>query len=233
MYMVNTLNDFIPTLHNIFNPLSQKKQQKIETDLKTINTNISTMALSYVDFIAKNVEVCVKYYVNREPRWYRGKVVRVLDRFIDNNLDECIKCIVKYDKDKYTEVFNESDYNTDEENAWCFGDNFVSLVESIKAIVDDIDETDIGEQDHNEVSQSDDTDETEHTSDTTTTDNDGTEESDDGNDNEEVFTDEPKRKRHSLANNLGATLFMLAPWIASGVALYNARKEIFAALSKF
>ncbi len=187
------------------------------------------MALSYVDFIAKNVEVCVKYYVNKEARWYSGKVVRVLERFLDDNLDECVKCIVKYDKDRYTEVFNESDYNTDEENAWCFGDNFICLVENIKSIVDDMDDTDTDEQDDNEETEVDGTDE--ETKETHEIDE--TSDSEEIEEPEEGYDDEPKPRKHSLANNVGATLFMLAPWIASGVALFSARREIFEALRKF
>jgi hypothetical protein len=110
------------------------------------------MALSYVDFIAKNVEVCVKYYENKEARWYTGKVVKVLDRYLDEDLNECVKCVVKYDDDKYTDIFCEREYNTDDENAWRFGTRFVSLVESVKAIVDDFDETEEEENDTDTVS---------------------------------------------------------------------------------
>lgn len=184
------------------------------------------MALSYVDFIAPDVEVCVKYHLNREPRWYTGKVVKVLDRYLDENIDECVKCVVKYGRDKYTETFCDKDYNTQDENAWCFGSKFVALVEHIKNIVDDFDYT----EDEDESNESTDDDYTETTE--TQTDEENETESNPSEDivSKEVDEAIQPRRNHSLLNNIGATMFMLAPWIASGVALFNARKEIFEAL---
>jgi hypothetical protein len=194
------------------------------------------MALSYVDFIAKNVEVCVKYYENKEARWYTGKVIKVVDRYLDDDFNECVKCVVKYDDDKYTDIFCEREYNTDDENAWRFGERFVPLVESVKAIVDDFDETE--EEDEEEVDTDtvslvesveavvddceNDTDTPEKTTSSASSDC----------ETEPQLVQAKVNKRRSLMNNVGATLFMLAPWIASVVALFNARKDIFEALKK-
>jgi hypothetical protein len=174
------------------------------------------MALSYVDFVAKNVEVCVKYYVNKEVHWYTGKVIKVLDRFLDDEMDECVKCLVQYNEGRYTDVFCERDYNTDDENAWRFGKRFVALVENVMCIVDDFDETEEEESDVDNLE-------------TTSIDSD----TDTDTDTEKVEVAREEPQRHSVMNNVGATLFMLAPWIASGIALFNARKEIFQALKNF
>jgi hypothetical protein len=181
------------------------------------------MALSYVDFVAKNVEVCVKYYVNKEAHWYKGKVIKVVDRFLDDEMDECVKCLVQYDDERYTDVFCERDYNTDDENAWSFGKRFVALVENVMRIVDDFDETEEEESDIDNL-------ETTTSSSITSIDSD----TDTDIDTEQ---EEPKliqeKKRYSVMNNVGATLFMLAPWIASGIALFNARKEICQAMKNY
>jgi hypothetical protein len=187
------------------------------------------MALSYVDFIAKNVEVCVKYYVNKEPRWYKGKVVKVLDRYIDDSIEDCVKCIVKYDKDKYTEVFCDKDYNADNENGWCFSRHYTPLVENIVSIVDKFDESE-GSEDSEDSENTESNPEIDETGSEEnkyhTTDTDSTVESEPLDDNYQQTT----AKQNSLMNSIGATLFMLAPWIASAVALFNARKEICNAL---
>lgn len=199
------------------------------------------MSLSYVDFIAKNVEVCVKYFVNREVRWYKGRIVKVLDRYLDENLDECVKCIVKYDKDKFTDVFCEKDYNTDDENAWCFAEQFVAMIENVKSIVDDFDETEDeledGSEDELEDKIGQETDSETHDGDDRTSGSEEESSSHVSEDSDETTTEEYKvvAKRHVQQRNkhsVGVMLFMLAPWIASGVALFNARKEIFEALTK-
>lgn len=200
------------------------------------------MSLSYVDFIAKNVEVCVKYFVNREARWYKGRIVKVLDRYLDENLDECVKCIVKYDKEKFTDVFCEKDYNTDDENAWCFAEQFVAMIENVKSIVDEFDETEDESEDEPEDELTDDigqeTDsETQDGDDRTSGSDEESSSQDVSEDSDTTTTTEEYKvveKRHvrQRKHSVGAMLFMLAPWIASGVALFNARKEIFEALTK-
>ena len=187
------------------------------------------MSLSYVDFIAPNVEVCVKYFVDKEPRWFTGKVVRILDRYIDDNIDECVKCVVKYDKKKYTEVFSERDYDTDEENAWCFGERFVALVENVKSIVDDYDITESegseDEVDTNDESKTDTCSEDEHTEAQDTHSEGETNSTENGN----ILGTSTKR---SVWNSVGATIFMMAPWIATGIAIFNARNELLEAFKQ-
>lgn len=188
------------------------------------------MTLSYVDFIAPNVEVCVKYLVNNKFRWFEGVVVRVLDRFIEPDTEtECVKCIVLFDNDRYTETFKEIHYNNDNEDAWCFGDKFVQLVEQIKYLVEDQTSCDSGEE----------TDCTDVDNLPTTVGESETDTESDDNDSDYVYEEEhdennklneelrsSHNKKHSLANNVGAALFMLSPWIASAVVLFNARHEI-------
>jgi hypothetical protein len=146
------------------------------------------MSLSYVDFVAKNVEVCVKYFVNQEPHWYNGRVVRVLNRYIDDNLDECVRCIVKYGKEKYAETFSEKDFNTDAENAWCFGDKFTHLVDNVKSVLNEADETeaDETEADETEAGEAEASEVSEDTNDKSERQTDTEEESDDYS-----FDDEP------------------------------------------
>lgn len=197
------------------------------------------MALSYVDFIAKNVEICVKFYEDKHAHWCTGKVVKVLDRYLDDNFNECVKCVVKYDDEKYTDIFCESDYNIDDDNGWRFGEQFVELIERVKTIIDDFDETEEETTDEDQESDTEtaslvesvnyiDTSEA-TTSSTTSSDNETDTETETVQTREEVVQAK-ENKRHSLMNNVGATLFMLAPWIASGVALFNARREIFEVL---
>ena len=183
------------------------------------------MTLSYVDFIAPNVDVCVKYCVDGKHSWIDGRVVRVLDRYEDedDNDTECVKCIVSFDDDTCTETFKEVHYNSDDDDAWCFGDKFVQLVEQVKYIAND--ETSCDSED---VQCVDDCSCCTDESLVTETDSDeGVD--DDGEEEEQEEEDEKRRtikKKHSLVNNVGAVLFMLSPWIASTWVLFNARHEI-------
>lgn len=183
------------------------------------------MSLVYVDFIAKNVEVCVKYYVNREPRWFTGKIVKVLDRYIDDNIDDCVKCVVKYEKDKYTEVFCDKDYNTDDENAWCFSNRFTPLVENIKSIMNEFDESEEESSETDKTCSDTMTESSEEHHTDTDTSTETSVESETLENYQQTTT-----KHYSLMNNIGATLLMLTPWIASAVVLFNARNEICNAL---
>lgn len=186
--------------------------------------NVCKMALSYVDFIAPNVEVCVKYCVDGKFRWFDGSVLRVLERYVDADDDtECVTCIVSFENDRYTETFKEIHYNSDDDDAWCFGDKFVQLVEQVKYLTEDV--TPVGSDDDN-------TDE-EYSPATDESQSDEDDDADEDNDDEteEEYEDDentqPIRKRkYSFANNVGAALFMLSPWIASALVLFNARREI-------
>lgn len=183
------------------------------------------MTLSYVDFIAPNVEVCVKYCVEGRQCWFDGRVVRVIDRYEDEDETECVKCIVSFDDDTCTETFKEVHYNSDDDDAWCFGDKFVQLVEQIKYLANDVTSCD-----SEEVQCTD--DDLSHTDESTVTETDS-DTDDDEDDNEEEVEHQPEgdklstpKKKHTLANNVGAVLFMLSPWIASTWVLFNARHEI-------
>ncbi len=192
------------------------------------------MSFVYVDFIAPNVDVCVKYLIDGESRWYDGTVLSVLDRYVDDDSNvECVKCIVAYDHNRYTETLKETDYNCDSEEAWCFGNKFIQLVEQIKFLNDDNVTKSFDSEDvkcTEDTISSDETEEDETEEDET--EEDETEVASENEDKEEYAVNLPRKKSYSLVNNIGAVLFMLSPWIASAMVLYNARHEIIGFLQK-
>lgn len=179
------------------------------------------MVLSHVDFIAPNVELCVKYCVDGQYRWFDGIVVRVLDRYVDVDTEtHCVKCLMSFDDERYTEVFNEVDYNSDHEDGWCFGGKFVHLVEHVKRLAGG-DYT--SDEDYLPNTDSESDSDSEEDGSVSFSEDDET--SDYSSEEEEELRHSRKRSR-SLANNVGAFLFMMSPWIASAVVLFNARHEI-------
>lgn len=182
------------------------------------------MALAYVDFIAPNVEVCVRYCVDGKYHWRDGNVVRILERYVDvDNDTECVKCIVSFDDVDETRIFKEMHYDSlDEDAVWCFGDKFMHLVEQVKYLVEDSrtpnsDESRSTDEDYCQETDEADSDD-EHTEGEIQTD------FEDDISLEDIRTS--RKKKYSFANNVGATLFMLSPWIASALVIFNARHEI-------
>jgi hypothetical protein len=212
------------------------------------------MVLSYTDFIAPNVEVCVKYIVEHQSKWCNGTVVSVFDReeVIDRNY---VKCLVQYDDgERIVERLYDDEYKKDTEEAWFFNDKFVHLVDHIKQVLDDAnvlkeqsdeepsDEEPSDEEPSDEEPSDEEPSEEESSEEESSEEESSEEDTSDEDTSDEDTSDEEisehyecshchsPRKPTSLINDILATFLMLSPWLASGALIYSAREDIIVAL---
>ena len=212
------------------------------------------MSLSYTDFIAPNVEVRVKYIVNKQSKWCAGKIVSIFARE-DLANREHVKCLVEYeDGECILEKLYNDEYNMDSEEAWSFSDRFVQLVDHINDVLDNANKSDIRSEYIENDNESDNEGEGEGESDNESENgSEGENESEGESENESEGESESEsegegemsddkiynvnhnclcakynmpKKSTSFINNVFAVLFMLSPWLASSVMLYSARDDI-------
>lgn len=183
------------------------------------------MSLSPTDFVAENVTVFVKYTVKSKPKWLFGYVDKVIEHGVQDG-HHYVDVEIQYDdEDDLTyETLWDYDYETNNEDAWRFTNEYKPLVEQVlitleeRAIEQELDEFDLDEE---EEASDDETDASYETED----DDEEVTESDTETDYEE---DEPivVRKRQSILNALFATIWTFSPLIAAVGFIYHSRDDI-------
>lgn len=180
-----------------------------------------------VSLVSKNVDLLIKYQINDEFEWRHGTVVTVFE-YGTKSGRSYVDCNVEYDDDEVSEErLWDKDYDTEGEDAWKFSPKFVHVIERASDLLYESLSDDDCECDDCECEDCDCNDE-----------NDPDYEEEEEEEDEDTETEEEDeeeyvpivRKKPSFLNQLGATLYVFAPLIATFVVIYNARSDVTNAL---
>jgi len=184
------------------------------------------MSLSPTDFVAENVTVFIKYTVKNKPKWLFGYVDKVIEHGVQDG-HHYVDVEVQYDdEDDLTyETLWDYDYETNNEDAWRFTNEYKPLVDQVlttieeRAIEQEVDELDLEDDDEASDDVTDTSYETEDDDDATETE---TETESHYEDDEPIIV----RKKQSFLNAFFATIWTFSPLIATVVYIYHSRDDI-------